>query len=205
MAAGSVAAGHRVLVAADCRIQVLGSDDVVLAELDLRPTGREAVRRIVPASSVLFVLRANPGRLEAYRLPTLQPIVLVGGPSLRVPEDLAIRVGADGGFVGYVLDNPAPFAYHDSDLAPPQPEVLRVSLHPHESDRRTAMVARSVSSFAAPVASSSRTLESVALLPNEVRVLVREERRRYAEFFTDDGVLLERVLVADGATSSSPR
>lgn len=206
-AAGEVGhdADHRVLVDENCTVQVIGASGTVLAELALRPTGREAIRRILPTSSMLFVLRANPGRLEVYRLPALQPVTLVAIPSLRAPQDVAIRVGTDDSFVGYVLDNPHPYAYHDSDLPPPRPEVLRFALRPHDSDERRVLLATMQPSLKASAASGWGALERLELLPNEVRVQVREDRRRYAEFFTDDGVWLERLSLADDGVVTNPR
>jgi len=168
-----------------------------VADLALRPTGRDGVRRIVPASSVLFVLRANPGRLEAYRLPSLEPIALAGGPRFRDPRDLLIRVGADAELVGYVLDNPPPYAYHDSDLPPPQSGVLRFAFRLHDADSHHVIVVSPQAAFPSSSASGGRVLERVDLLTNGVRVLVREDRLRYAEYFTNDGVLVSRGPVVD--------
>lgn len=190
-------AGWRLRVDADCTLHVRDKNDTVVAQLRVSDpqSGRITLQRIVATSKSLFVLRRGPGRLEAYQLPTLAPIQVVGMVRMREPSDVAFRESADGNTTAYILDN----AY-DSALARSSEEsviggeVLRVSLMQHTSALRNVIIARLINRFGSVTSDwyDWRALESIDLSDGEVRIVVDENRSRYVEYYTFDGMLLER-------------
>jgi hypothetical protein len=178
-------------------LRVRDKNDAVTAQLPVSDpqSGRITLRRIVATSKWLFVLRRDPGRLEAYQLPTLAPVEVIGMVRMREPSDLAFREGADGNTMAYILDNG-----YDSELARSSEEsviggeILRVSLTPHTSARRNVIIARLVDRFGSVTSDwyDWRALQSIDLSDGEVRIVVHENRHRYVEYYTFDGLLLER-------------
>lgn len=190
-------AGWRLSVDADCTLRVRDKNDAVTAQLRVSDpqSGRVTLQRIVASSKWLFVLRRDPGRLEVYQLPTLVPVEVIGMDRMRVPSDLALREGADGNTTAYILDN----AYdsdrdRSSDESVIGGQVLRVSLTQHTSARRDVIIADLVDRFGTVTSDwyDWRTLQSIDLSEGEIRIVVHENRQRYVEYFTFDGVRLER-------------
>lgn len=195
------AAPWRLTLDADCTIRLRDQGGATLSQLrvsDLH-AARVSVSRIIATSEWLFVLHRDPGRLEAYRLPALAPTPVLGFPPVRELTDLAVREEAEGVITAYILDNP-----YDSDrfLGPDEPttgsEVIRLRMSHHTSDRRDVVVARVMDRFAGNATRGGewRTLERIELVGTEIRIVVHENGRRYADYFSFDGLHLERERLA---------
>lgn len=187
-----------IAVGPDCVLEVRSTTGATVSRAPLvsADKSRGQVRRIVATPELVFVLRDRPTSLDVYEVPTLAPISVIGSLGLREPTDLAILRTGPAEVTAYVLDNVRDSrTWSDADLVFQGPRVLRVALERHKSARRDVLVARSIDSLRTNLVGGLDqypSLDAIDVLDNELRVVVVEGQRRYAEYFTLDGVLLER-------------
>lgn len=188
-----------VRVTADCVLETGSADGANVRRLSLTTGGQGQIRRIVPTSDLVFVLRSRPPALDVYELPTLSRIPLVGALGFRRPADLVVVRTSTGQSTAYIVDNaPDSRFWSDADLVFEGPRVLRVTLERHKSPRRDVLVAQSIDTVGRRLVAGVEEqplLDGIDLVDNELRVVVIEGRRRFAEYFSLDGVLLERAVI----------
>lgn len=105
------------------QLVVLDADDGgVVRRFGERGDGLGQFRRpngVAVLGDVVFVTERDNHRVQLLRLPTLQPLAVVGGEVLRAPYGLAVVPSAEGTVELYVTDN-----YLGAGQAPPPPHQL---------------------------------------------------------------------------------
>lgn len=189
--------GTNIVIGPDCVLEVRTADGATSGRLELAdPQSAGRLRRVVSTPDLLFVLRGRPASLEVYAVPSLNPITVVGELGLREPTDLVVSTTSKETSEVYVLDNVRDSrTWSDADAFFDAPHVARIRLDRHLSDRRDVLIAQRTKNVRGGRLSGLDewpVLEAIELAKNELRVVVLEGRQRFAEYFTLDGVLLER-------------
>jgi 3-phytase len=160
--------GNRLLIydaSTGALVRAVGSAGSELGQF-LRPNG------IAVHDDVVLVVERDNHRVQALRLPALEPIAVFGNRMLRRPYGLAVLPAAAGEIDVYVTDD-----YETPEgTVPPEAElgerikVFRVRI---EGGELTAEHVRSFGDTSGP--GVLRVVESIAVDPGRERVLIAEE------------------------------